>query len=463
MATEASDHAIETMFLEERTYPPPEDFAAQANAKPDIYDVPFEDFWEREGRERVTWFEPFTELYEWEPPYAKWYLGGKLNVCHNCVDRHVEDGAGEKVAFHWEGEPEGETRAITFADLQKDVVRFANSLKKLGVQKGTPVGIYMGMVPELPVAMLACTRLGAPHTVVFGGFSADSLSGRLNDMKCELLITQDEAWRRGSKVGLKTIADEAMGDAPGVKNCVVLRRTGSDVPMQEGRDHWWHDLESDASDDPASCPCEPMDSEDLLFLMYTSGTTAKPKGIIHTTAGYLVGTSTTHNYIFDLKRNEDVYWCAADIGWITGHSYIVYGPLCNGATSVLYEGTPDFPDKDRWWSIVEKYRVTILYTAPTAIRSHMKWGPEYAEKHDLSSLRLLGSVGEPINPEAWVWYREHIGGDRTPIVDTWWQTETGMILITPLAGVTTLKPGSATRPFPGIDAAVYNEAGDEVG
>jgi acetyl-CoA synthetase len=451
------------MFLEERTYPPPEDFAAQANAKPDIYDIPFEDFWEREGRERVAWFELFSELYEWKPPYAKWYLGGKLNVCFNCVDRHVEAGAGDKVAFHWEGEPEGDTRTISYADLQKDVVRFANALKKLGVKKGTPVGIYMGMVPELPVAMLACTRLGAPHTVVFGGFSADSLSGRMNDMKCELIITQDEAWRRGSQVGLKTIADEAMADAPGVENCVVLRRTGGDVPMQEGRDHWWHDLESDASDDPESCPCEPMDSEDLLFLMYTSGTTAKPKGIIHTTAGYLVGTSTTHNYIFDLKPEEDVYWCAADIGWITGHSYIVYGPLCNGTTSVLYEGTPDFPDKDRWWSIIEKYKVTILYTAPTAIRSHMKWGPEYAQKHDLSSLRLLGSVGEPINPEAWIWYREHIGSDRTPIVDTWWQTETGMVLITPLPGVTTLKPGSATQPFPGVVPGVYDEQGKEVG
>jgi len=463
VAEATQQHAIDTMLLEERTYPPPEDFAAQANAQADIYDVPFEDFWEREGRERVTWFEPFTELYQWEPPYAKWYLGGKLNVCFNCVDRHVEAGAGEKVAFHWEAEPDGETRTISYADLQKDVVRFANALKKLGVKKGTPVGIYMGMVPELPVAMLACTRLGAPHTVVFGGFSADSLSGRMNDMKCEVLITQDEAWRRGSKVGLKQIADEAMSDAAGVKSCVVLRRTGGDVPMQDGRDHYWHDLESDASDDPASCPCEPMDSEDLLFLMYTSGTTAKPKGIIHTTAGYLVGTSATHHYIFDLKKDDDVYWCAADIGWITGHSYIVYGPLCNQTTSVLYEGTPDFPDKDRWWSIVEKYKVTILYTAPTAIRSHMKWGPEYAQQHDLSSLRLLGSVGEPINPEAWIWYRENIGGDRTPIVDTWWQTETGMVLITPLPGVTTLKPGSATQPFPGVVPAVYDERGNEVG
>jgi acetyl-CoA synthetase len=463
VAETSQQHAIDTMFLEERTYPPPEDFVAQANAQASIYDVPFEEFWEREARERITWFEPFADLYEWEPPYAKWYLGGKLNVCFNCVDRHVEAGAGGVVAYHWEGEPEGETRTITYGGLQQDIVRFANALKKLGVRKGTPVGIYMGMVPELPVAMLACTRLGAPHTVVFGGFSADSLSGRMNDMKCEVLITQDEAWRRGSTVGLKKIADEAMADAPGVKSCVVLRRTGGEVPMQEGRDHWWHDLEDDVSDDPQSCPCEPMDSEDLLFLMYTSGTTAKPKGIIHTTAGYLVGTSTTHDYIFDLKRDEDVYWCAADIGWITGHSYIVYGPLCNRTTSVLYEGTPDYPAKDRWWSIVEKYKVTILYTAPTAIRSHMKWGPEYAEQHDLSSLRLLGSVGEPINPEAWIWYREHIGGDRTPIVDTWWQTETGMVLITPLPGVTTLKPGSATQPFPGVEPAIYDEQGNEVG
>jgi acetyl-CoA synthetase len=456
-------HAIETMLLEERRYPPSEEFAAQANAKPGIYDEAFEAFWEREGRERLTWFEPFGELYEWKPPYAKWYLGGKLNVCFNCVDRHVEAGNGEKVAFHWEGEPAGETRTISYADLQRDVVRFANALKKLGVGKGTPVAIYMGMVPELPVAMLACTRLGAPHTVVFGGFSADSLSDRANDMECEVLITQDEAWRRGSPVTLKKIADEAMDAAPGIRASVVLRRTGGDVSMKDGRDHWWHELEEGASDDASSCPCEPMDSEDLLFLMYTSGTTAKPKGIVHTTGGYLCGVSATHHYIFDLKPETDVYWCAADIGWITGHSYIVYGPLCNGATSVLYEGTPDYPDKDRWWDIIERYGVTILYTAPTAIRAHMKWGPEFSQRHDLSSLRLLGSVGEPINPEAWIWYREHIGGDRTPVVDTWWQTETGMIMITPLPGVTTTKPGSATKPFPGVDAGVFDEQGNEVG
>jgi acetyl-CoA synthetase len=456
-------HAIETMLLEERRYPPSVAFAKQANAQPEIYEEPFEAFWEREARERLTWFEPFAELYEWEPPYAKWFLGGKLNVCFNCVDRHVEAGRGEKVAFHWEGEAPNELRAISYAQLQRDVVRFANALRKLGVRKGTPVAIYMGMVPELPVAMLACTRLGAPHTVVFGGFSADSLSDRANDMECEVLITQDEAWRRGSTVPLKQVADEAMSAAPGIRASVVLRRTGNAVAMQDGRDHWWHDLEEGVSEDPASCPCEPMDSEDLLFLMYTSGTTAKPKGIVHTTGGYLCGVATTHHYIFDHKPETDVYWCAADIGWITGHSYIVYGPLCNGATSVLYEGTPDFPDKDRWWDIVERYGVTILYTAPTAIRAHMKWGPEHAQKHDLTSLRLLGSVGEPINPEAWIWYREHVGGDRTPIVDTWWQTETGMVMITPLPGVTTTKPGSATRPFPGVDAGVFDEQGNEVG
>jgi acetyl-CoA synthetase len=454
--------AIETMFLEERRYPPPEDFAAQANAQPDIYERDFEEFWETEARERVTWFEPFTELLDWQPPYAKWYVGGKLNLCFNCVDRHVEAGNGSKVAYHWEGEPEGDRRTITFSDLQREVVRLANALKSIGVEKGTPVGIYMGMVPELPIAMLACARIGAPHTVVFGGFSAESLAGRLNDMGCEVLITQDEAWRKGSPVPLKRNADEALADSPGVKRSIVLRRTGNDVPMQEGRDQWWHDLVAGESEDAASCPCEPMDSEDLLYLLYTSGTTAKPKGIAHTTAGYLVGVSTTHHYIFDVKP-DSVYWCAADVGWVTGHSYIVYGPLCNGTTGVMYEGVPDYPDRDRWWAIVERYGVDILYTAPTAIRSHMKWGREHADKHDLSTIRLLGSVGEPINPEAWIWYRDVIGGGRVPVVDTWWQTETGMILITPLPGVTTLKPGSATKPFPGIDAAVYDEQGNEVG
>ncbi len=450
------------MLLEERRYAPDPEFARQANGQPEIYERDWEEVWETEGRSRVTWFEPFSKLYEWEPPYAKWYLGGKLNVCFNCVDRHVEAGNGDRVAYQWEGEPEDERRTITFADLQREVVRFANALKDLGVKKGTPVGIYMGMVPELPIAMLACARLGAPHTVVFGGFSAESLSDRMNDMECELLITQDEGWRAGKKVPLKRNADEAVAHAPTVEKVIVLRRTGAEVPFDESRDAWWHELTQAQDDDPASALPEPMDAEDLLYLLYTSGTTAKPKGIVHTTAGYLVGVAATHHYIFDIKP-DSVYWCAADVGWVTGHSYIVYGPLTNGTTGVMYEGVPNYPNPERWWAIVERYKVDILYTAPTAIRSHMKWGPEHAEKHDLSSLRLLGSVGEPINPEAWVWYREHIGGDRTPIVDTWWQTETGMILITPLPGVTTTKPGSATKPFPGVDAGVYSESGEEVG
>ena len=450
--------AIETMLLEERRYPPPPGFAAQANAQPEIYDRGPLEFWADEARARVTWFEPFQTVCEWELPYAKWFLGGKLNVTYNCVDRHVEAGNGDRVAYYWEGEPADERREVTFAELKRGTTKLANALRSLGVSKGTPVGIYMGMVPETAVAMLACARIGAPHTVVFGGFSADSLSDRLEDMGCEVLITQDEAWRRGSPVPLKKTADEALAASPTVRHSIVLRRTGGDVPMTPGRDHWWHELATDEAD----CPCEPMDAEDLLYLLYTSGTTAKPKGIAHTTGGYLVGAATTHYYVFDVKP-DSVYWCAADVGWVTGHSYIVYGPLCNGTTGVMYEGTPDFPDKDRWWEIVERYGVDILYTAPTAIRTHMKWGPEYAARHDLSSLRLLGSVGEPINPEAWMWYHEHIGGGRCPIVDTWWQTETGMILITPLPGITTTKPGSATRPFPGVEAAVYNEAGEEVG
>ena len=454
-------HAIETMQVEERRYPPPPEFAKQANAKPDIYETGFDEFWTREAKARVSWFTPWADLYKWDAPYAKWFLGGQLNVCYNCVDRHVEAGQGDKVAYFWEGEPENDRRRITFSDLQREVVRFANGLKQIGVEKGTPVGIYMGMVPELPLAMLACTRIGAPFTVVFGGFSAEALSDRLNDMECQFLITQDEGWRRGSRVPLKGNADAALEISPLVKRCVVVRRTGGDVQMRQNRDVWADEILKGASDDPKSCPCEPMDSEDLLYLLYTSGTTAKPKGIIHTTGGYLVGVATTHHYIFDVKP-DSVYWCAADIGWVTGHSYIVFGPLCNGTTGIIYEGTPDFPDKDRWWSIVERYKADILYTAPTAIRTHMKWGPEHAKKHDLSSLRVLGTVGEPINPEAWVWYRENIGGDRTPVVDTWWQTETGMIMITPLPGITTLKPGSATQPFPTVDAAVYDEEGKVV-
>ena len=455
-----TDVNIDALLAEERTYPPSPAFAADANARPGFHDRDPDEFWATEARTRVTWFNPFHTLKEWNPPYAKWYLGGQLNVCYNCVDRHVEQGRGDRIAYYWEGEPRSDRRAITYAQLQREVVRFANTLKKLGVRRGVPVAIYLGMVPELPIAMLACTRLGAPHTVVFGGFSAEALSGRMNDMGSQVLITQDESWRRGKPVPLKAVADRAMADAP-VRNCLVVRRTGGEVTMADGRDVWYHEAGADVDDDPASCPCEVMDAEDLLFLMYTSGTTARPKGIVHTTAGYLVGVATTHHYIFDIKP-DTVYWCAADIGWITGHSYIVYGPLCNGTTSVLYEGTPDFPDKDRWWDIVERYRVTVLYTAPTAIRTHMKWGPEYAERHDLSSLRLLGTVGEPINPEAWVWYRTHVGGDRAPVVDTWWQTETGMIMISALPGITTLKPGSAGRPFPGVDPAVLDERGSEV-
>jgi acetyl-CoA synthetase len=454
--------AIDTLFLEQRRYPPPAEFARQANAQPDIYQKDADAFWRDEALRRVSWVRPFDQVSEWKLPYAKWFLGGQLNACYNCVDRHVEAGKGGKVAYFCEGEPEGDRRAVTWADLQREVVQLANGLKKLGVKKGTPVGIYLGMIPELPVAMLACARLGAPHMVVFGGFSANALSGRLNDMECQVLITQDEGWRRGARVPLKANADEALAASPTVKHCVVYRRTGEPATMRAGRDIWWHELVSGASPDPASCPCAVMDAEDPLYLLYTSGTTAKPKGIVHTTAGYLVGVSTTHHYIFDIKP-ESVYWCAADIGWVTGHSYIVYGPLCNQTTSVLYEGTPDFPDQDRWWAIVERYRVDILYTAPTAIRTHMKWGPQHAQKHDLTSLRLLGTVGEPINPEAWVWYRTHIGGNRTPVVDTWWQTETGMILITPLPGISTLKPGSAGRAFPTVDAAVYDDQGREVG
>ncbi len=455
-------HAIETLSAEGKRYAPPAEMAAGANAKPGIYDTDLEAFWDREAKSRISWFTPYEKILEWDLPYAKWFVGGTLNLCYNCVDRHVESGKGDRIAYFWEGEPVDDRQAITFADLQSRVVKAANAFKKLGIAKGTPVGIYMAMVPELPVTMLALARIGAPFTVVFAGFSPDSLSDRLNNMECEYVITQDEGWRRGKAVPLKVNVDAALEQSPTVTTTVVLRRTGGPVDMRAGRDHWWSDVVDGESDDPSTCPPEPMDSEDLLYLLYTSGTTAKPKGIVHTSGGYLVGTSTTHHYIFDVKP-ESVYWCAADIGWVTGHSYIVFGPLANATTGVIYEGTPDFPDKDRWWEIIERYKVDILYTAPTAIRAHMKWGPQFAEKHDLSSLRLLGSVGEPINPEAWEWYHKHVGGGRCPIVDTWWQTETGMILITPLPGISTLKPGSASRPFPGIEAAVVNDQGEEVG
>ncbi|MDP9382071.1 MAG: acetate--CoA ligase [Chloroflexota bacterium] len=460
MADQASGLTIEALLSEDRTFPPSSEFRAQALvSSEDIYaeaEADLEGFWARQA-EQIDWFQPYDKVLEWNPPYAKWFLGGKLNISYNCLDRHVQNGGGEKVAYYWEGES-GETRTITYAQLLEDVCRCANALKSLGVRKGDRVAIYLPMIPELPVAMLACARIGAPHTAVFAGFSAESLSDRMNDCDAKLLITADGGIRKGSVVPLKKNSDEALKTSPSVEHVLLVKRTGEDVAVQEGRDLWWHDV---VSEQPAECEPEALDSEDMLYLLYTSGTTAKPKGIVHTTAGYLLGAMTTHKLVFDIKP-DDVYWCAADVGWVTGHSYIVYGPLANHTTGVMYEGVPDFPARDRWWSIVEKYKVTVLYTAPTAIRAHMKWGPQHAEAHDLSSLRLLGSVGEPINPEAWLWYYRHIGGERCPVVDTWWQTETGMIMITPLPGITTLKPGSATRPFPGVEADVVDEQGNSV-
>jgi acetyl-CoA synthetase len=455
--------AIESLLAEGRTFQPPDGFKREARiVGTDVYDEAtqdFEGFWARQAAELLDWSEEWHTILEWDVPFAKWFVGGKLNAAYNCLDRHVEAGHGDQVAYHWEGEP-GDTRVITYAQLLDDVSRLANALKELGVRKGDRVNVYLGMVPELPTALLACARIGAPHSVVFGGFSSDSLRDRINDAEAKVLVTGDGAWRRGSIVPLKETADVALAECPTIEKVLVLQRTGQDVSMTEGRDVWWHDLVP--AQEP-ECPPETMDSEDLLYLLYTSGTTAKPKGIMHTTGGYLTQVVWTHRNVFDLRPDDDVYWCAADVGWVTGHSYIVYGPLANRTTSVIYEGAPDFPDKDRLWSIVEKYGVTILYTAPTAIRSFMKWGAEYPERHDMSSLRLLGSVGEPINPEAWVWYWRHIGGERCPIVDTWWQTETGAIMISPLPGATTLKPGSATFPLPAIGADVCGDDGASVG
>ena len=455
--------AIEALLLEGRRFAPPAPFTARAvAADPEVYaraERDPEGFWAAAASE-LHWFRRWDRVLDWNLPYAQWFVGGTTNLAYNCLDRQLELGRGGKTAYIWEGEP-GDTRTMTYAELHRDVCRFANVLKSLGVRRGDRVAIYLPMIPELPIAMLACARIGAAHTVIFGGFSAESLSGRINDAQAKVLITADGGWRRGAVVPLKRSADEAMAASPSVEHAVIVRRVGdrSPVQWQHGRDHWWHDLMAAAAPD---CPAEELDSEELLYILYTSGTTGKPKGIVHTTGGYMVGTYLTTQWIFDL-REDDVYWCTADIGWVTGHSYIVYGPLANGATGVMYEGSPDFPDKDRFWSIVERHRVTVLYTAPTAIRTFMKWGPQYPQRHDLSSLRLLGTVGEPINPEAWVWYYLHIGGERCPIVDTWWQTETGMILITPLPGLTTLKPGSATRPFPGIGADIVNERGQPVG
>jgi acetyl-CoA synthetase len=461
--------AIEDYFVEDRTFPPPADFAAQALVTgSEIYDdaeADWQGFWARQAADLVTWYDEWHTILDWQLPFAKWFVGGTLNVSYNCLDRHVEAGHGQKVAYHWEGEP-GDHRTITYADLLASVQRFANALKGLGVGKGDRVAIYMPMIPELPVAMLACARIGAPHSVVFGGFSADSLADRINDAECKVLVTADGGFRRGQAHLLKPIADVALASTPSIEHVVVVDRVAShaaasdaEVHMTEGRDLWFHDLMDEAA---PVCEPERMDSEDLLYLLYTSGTTAKPKGIMHTTGGYLTQVAFTHKYVFDLEPESDVYWCAADIGWVTGHSYIVYGPLANGATSVIYEGTPDTPGKDRLWDIAERYGVTILYTAPTAIRTFMKWGAQEPERHDLSKLRLLGSVGEPINPEAWMWYHTHIGGGRCPIVDTWWQTETGAIMIAPLPGATTLKPGSATFPLPGIGAEVVDNDGTRV-
>ena len=460
MTEQTRDITIESLMSEDRSFPPPEAFRAQANVSSEsIYEEAerdLEGYWAKQA-EKLDWFRPYDTVLEWNAPYAKWFIGGKLNISYNCLDRHVRNGGGEKIAYYWEAE-DGDRKEISFAQLLEDVCRCANALKELGVRKGDRVAIYLPMIPELPVAMLACARLGAPHNVVFGGFSAESLAGRINDSEAKILITADGGIRKGSIVPLKANADEALQSTQSIEHVLLVRRTGEDVPVVDGRDIWWHDL---VPQQQTECEPEQLDSEDMLYLLYTSGTTAKPKGIVHTTAGYLLGVMTTHEMVFDIKP-DDVYWCAADIGWVTGHSYIVYGPLANHTTGVIYEGVPDFPARDRWWEIIERYKVTVLYTAPTAIRAHMKWGTEHAERHDLSTLRLLGSVGEPINPEAWLWYHKYIGGERCQVVDTWWQTETGAILIAPLPGITTLKPGSATRPLPGVEADVVDEQGNSV-
>ncbi|HJL77282.1 MAG TPA: acetate--CoA ligase [Acidimicrobiales bacterium] len=466
---------IEDYYVEDRTFPPSAEFAAAAHLSDrshhDEAAVDYEAFWARQARELLTWDEDFHTTLQWDLPYAEWFIGGKLNLSANCLDRHVEAGHGDRIAYFWEGEP-GDTRQITYAELLDEVSRFANVLKGLGLERGDRIAIYMPMILELPIAMLACTRIGVAHSVIFGGFSPDSIVDRCEDAEARLVITADAGYRRGAPSALKVNVDAALDiGAPSVEHVVVVNRCDTEVTMADGRDLWWHDLMADASPD---CPAEPMDSEQLLYLLYTSGTTAKPKGIMHTTGGYLTQVAYTHRYVFDVRRNEDVYWCAADIGWVTGHSYIVYGPLTNGCTSVMYEGTPDTPrpehrtgdradwPRDRLWDIIERYGVTQLYTAPTAIRTFMKWGAEDPARHDLSSLRVLGTVGEPINPEAWMWYHEHIGGSSCPIVDTWWQTETGGHMISPMPGVTTTKPGSACHTIPGVFAELVDDAGNPV-
>ena len=453
---------IATLLTETRRFPPTTAFARQANAQPALYAEAQADrlkFWEEQAK-ALDWMTPWTKVLEWKLPHAKWFVGGKLNIAANCLDRHLQTPRRNKAAIIWEGEP-GDRRTLTYWELHREVCRAANVLKKLGVKKGDRVAIYLPMVPEAAIAMLACARIGAVHSVVFGGFSAESLRDRINDAQAICLITADGGYRRGSVLPLKRFADEAITQCPSIKNVLVVqRRVGapgdeSFANMKEGRDHWWHRLLDEAS---ADCPPEPVDAEDMLFILYTSGTTGKPKGIVHTTGGYLTQVTTTTKYVFDLKE-DDLFWCTADVGWVTGHSYVVYGPLANGASVLMYEGAPDWPERDRFWKLVARYGVTIFYTAPTAIRAFMKWGEQLPAKHDLSTLRLLGTVGEPINPEAWMWYQKHIGHDRCPIVDTWWQTETGAIMITPLPGVVTTKPGSATIPFPGISAQLVDQKG----
>jgi acetyl-CoA synthetase len=456
---------LATLLSEHRRFPPPPEFASSANGKEELYRAAERDregFWAEQARV-LQWIRPWDRVLEWNPPHAKWFVGGKLNVSANCLDRHLVGPIRNKAALIWEGEP-GDRRVLTYWDLAREVRKAANALKRLGVEKGDRVAIYLPMVPEAVIAMLACARVGAVHSVIFGGFSAESVRDRVNDAEAKVLITADGGYRRGQVLPLKRLADEAMVETPSIRHCIVVRRRpGAEgdeafARMMEGRDHWWHRLLEAES---AECEPTPMDAEDLLFILYTSGTTGKPKGIVHTTGGYLTQVVATTRYVFDLKP-EDVFWCTADIGWVTGHSYVVYGPLATGATVLIYEGAPDWPERDRFWSLIESYGVTVLYTAPTAIRAFMKWGIEHPRRHDLSSLRLLGSVGEPINPEAWIWYHTNIGGGRCPIVDTWWQTETGGIMITPLPGVTTTKPGSATRPFPGITADLVDAAGTVV-
>jgi acetyl-CoA synthetase len=464
MAIEHVDTSIESILHEDRVFPPPPEFSAKAHIKSmeqylQMYQESIEDpekFWAKVARQ-LHWFKRWKSVREWNRPFVKWFVGGKTNISYNCLDRHLSSTRKNKAAIVWEGEP-GEIRTLTYLQLHREVCRFANGLLALGVRKGDRVVIYMGMVPELPVAMLACARIGATHSVVFGGFSAEALRDRINDAQASAVITQDGAFRRGTEIPLKMYADEAVSQCPSVKNVVVFRRSGSEIHFEHGRDHWWHDVIGSAS---AKSEAEPLDAEHPLFTLYTSGTTGKPKGVVHTTAGYMVYVYLTTKYVFDLK-DEDTYWCTADIGWVTGHSYILYGPLLNGATSVMYEGAPNYPNPNRFWDIVERHRVNIFYTAPTAIRAFHRWGEQWPAAHDLSSLRLLGTVGEPINPEAWMWYHRVIGGGRCPIVDTWWQTETGGIMITPLPGATPTKPGTATLPFFGIVPEVVDRGGNAV-